>query len=221
MRLIRGVASQSSFSGVAEHTASTFQDNPNVAAVTFSAVSIGAADTGRLVVVAFSEEGSKADSGLTATIGGVTATVTRLTNGADSAGRLYAVVPTGTTADIVFSFAGGGYRSRGVAISVFRLVGYATTPQDTKSQSGSASPSQNLTVVKNSVVIASMITDSANTNMAWTNLTEHQEVTTFTMDHSQASKLTDVVAGTVTVNPTTTGGTASETLLFATSFQPA
>ena len=41
------------------------------------------------------------------------------------------------------------------------------------------------------------------------------------MDHSQASKLTGITAGTLTVSPTTTGGTAAETLLYATSFAPA
>lgn len=93
--------------------------------LTASGVAIGTADANRLVVVAI---GGRYDSGAgysTVTIGGVSATIHDQTD-SNSDERIVciasAIVPTGTTANVVVTLTGGSVRSgNGICVAAFAL----------------------------------------------------------------------------------------------------
>jgi len=226
MRLLRGVVSQS-YGPPAPNfiTATDFQDNPNAAVITFTSKDIGAADTNRRVAVFFAASGTKNHSGITSiTIGGITATVyggnTHSTTGSDFAGLAVATVPTGTTATIVFTIAGGGWKCRGMQIMVARLVGFNATPTSNVGQYSSASPSQSLTTATDGFAGGIFCIDTANTNIAWTNVTEKLESAGTTAIDASCAANSQTSSGSLTVSATSTGGTAAYGAFYAASFSP-
>ena len=108
----------------------------NATTYTFSAVDIGAADTNRMVVVAIStsSNASTVRTVSSATIGGVRATVHVQARLAAASFRsvhlISAVVPTGTTGDVVITMSGTMAR---MAIAVYRSIPGSTTPVNTAS----------------------------------------------------------------------------------------
>jgi hypothetical protein len=114
----------------------TFRSGPAAGSgfteVTFEDVAIGDADASRVVVFGC-EARLGADVALTATIGGVSATKLEANPAAidpvDRCCLFYAVVPTGTTADVVLSCAGTNIN--GAQIAVYTITGCNTTPSDT------------------------------------------------------------------------------------------
>lgn len=110
----------------------TANDGTDTAAYTFAGIAIGAADPDRIVAVIIWSRGSSGQILNSVTIGGVAATKWAGTQtGASGSGMscniYYAAVPTGTTADVVATFATGQLRA---ACAVYRLVGYDLTPTD-------------------------------------------------------------------------------------------
>jgi hypothetical protein len=110
--------------------ASTQQSNSATATWTFSAVAIGSASSDRWVFVCFQAKNNVLGTLNSATIGGVAATTEtqlRSINSANNAAvnMMYANVPTGTTADIIFNWsvtftANTGF---GMGIDVYTVVG--------------------------------------------------------------------------------------------------
>lgn len=129
-------------------------------AFTFSSQSIGAAPGGgetRLVVVAIGVvDNSKSMAISSVTIGGVTATIHA--NGTDTvsgsrsrAAIASAVVPSGTTADVVVNMT---TNCTGMAIDVYRIMNpTSTTPADTLATGGN-SPSGTIDVPAGGILIA-------------------------------------------------------------------
>lgn len=120
-----------------EYVSNNSVNNINGTSHTFTDQDIGVADTGRLVIVAFAGGASKDTTSVTVTIGGVATTELFLNNTAaddELSGFAWAVVPTGITGDIVFTFnSGGGYKMQGFGIVVYRAVGFGTGPDSTDS----------------------------------------------------------------------------------------
>jgi hypothetical protein len=107
---------------------------------TFSAKAIGAAAGGRLVVVSLLSYQSSARTVSSVTIGGITAAIHQAT--VDVSGDhiltaiAYAVVPTGTTANVVVTFSG----SMGACgMGVYALYDVGSTPKATGNKSTSTS----------------------------------------------------------------------------------
>lgn len=133
---------------------------------TFSSTSIGAASVSRLVVVTvgFCDRIGTGRTISSATIGGVTATInTQINDAASTApgvGIVSAVVPTGTTGDVVINFSG---LVHGCGIGVFTLYDLiSATPTDTDSTitgvlgGTSGSISRTSSVLQNNGVIVSV-----------------------------------------------------------------
>ncbi|MEB3209662.1 MAG: hypothetical protein VKK63_12215, partial [Synechococcus sp.] len=150
-----GAANITDFAFVASTT-----NNDNASTYTFTAASIGAADSNRRVVVAF---GARAGSNTafsisSATIGGTSATILVQKDATDDGGNkdmaalLIADVPTGTTADVVVNMSRSGVRA---AMATYRIVSTsALTVIDTADGSGSASVNMSLDVQPSSVALA-------------------------------------------------------------------
>lgn len=116
------------------HTASTADDG-NTTAYTFTAQAIGAADIGRRVFVSATSSASSLNSGISAiTIGGIAATIHAATNNTGNTRNgvvaiASAIVPTGTTADVIVTHP---LSVLGCHISVYRATGLVSgTPTDT------------------------------------------------------------------------------------------
>jgi hypothetical protein len=144
-------------------------DNFSTDPYTFSAQSIGAAASDRIVVVGVAW-GPTNDRALTSmTIGGVAATI--IGGSADGCAIGYAAVPTGTTADIVLDWP---YPVQLVGVSVWRLVG----AESSYSASGAKAYSWTATSALASAIIIPtdgvgicIIETEANVSITWTDAT--------------------------------------------------
>lgn len=111
---------------------------------TFSAVPIGAADPRRTVAIALYRRGTS--PGITSvTFNGVAAT---LIDNAGPAGNVqgitfaYALVPTGTTVDIVVTTS--GTISQALRFAAYRVISVASAPTDTASPADATAPTATL-----------------------------------------------------------------------------
>lgn len=97
---------------------------------TFTAQSIGAASSDRIVVVAVQAVANGTGLSFAMTIGGNTATsaVTEFSNGGNLAGIYYLAVPSGTTANIVLTVSGTTPNLQVVQIGVYSITGCTTLP---------------------------------------------------------------------------------------------
>jgi hypothetical protein len=147
--------------------------------VTFTAVAIGTASSDRIVCVALAWLGTSSPNMdiTTVTVGGITATQAVYNrNGARAHALWFALVPTGTTANIVVS----GY-TNGWVESIVANVGImtgsdaasvATTTTSAAYSSGSTPTA--VTVPSNGMCVLSAYADSngtPNTSISWTNAT--------------------------------------------------
>lgn len=138
---------------------------------TFAAVGIGDAATDRLVVMTVTWARSGATSLSSATIGGVTATIGVQQNSGSnhSCAIIYAVVPTGTTADVVLTWAQQPARSGVGSYRVTKLL--STTPTDSDSIGAGSDGTLTLNIATEAkgctICVASGTSDHA-----WTNATE-------------------------------------------------
>jgi len=99
----------------------------NTFTYTFAGTAIGTASAGRLVVVtaAINTLGDQAYYINAISIGGTAATIAVRSANDDNCAIAYLLVPSGTTADIVVSLAGGGTPGR-CQISVFNVTGWSS-----------------------------------------------------------------------------------------------
>jgi len=148
---------------------------------TFAAMAIGAASANRLVIaLLFSHDGAgtAGDAPTSVTIGGVTATihVSGVGTGANecSASVCSALVPTGTTADVVATWPDARTRA---GCGVYTLTDYGSaTPVATASaiDDPNTAVSVSLTVTAIQVgVVGSTSNPGASTTCTWTNATEN------------------------------------------------
>lgn len=152
----------------------TTLDTSDLATVTLADVAIGPPAPDRMVVAVILGRDANARTISGVTIGGVSATAAVTSPSQNNpTGIYYALVPGGTTADIVVTFS--NHTSR-VAVSVYSLTGYrngapASVDQD---YSGATTLSATLNRPRDAVVIAGSITSSTGT-YTWTGLTEDSD----------------------------------------------
>lgn len=147
--------------------------------LTISAMGIGAAADRDLVIVGI--QCHKGGTNLTAitgvTIGGVSATVLVSVDGNDGSNAevvalAAAVVPTGTTADVVIT---GNNGIRNADVVVYTAKNVDTTAHDTQS-STAANPSATIAVTAGGIIIAYAATANGGITFTWTNLTEDVDI---------------------------------------------
>ena len=147
---------------------------------TFSSMSIGTADAGRLVDAITFKRGAGDITGVT--IGGVSATLLATASATldQKTQHWVASVPTGTTADVVVTFDSG---SPLCCLSVYALYGYSATPYATQITTGTANPqSVNIAVATDGAVIAGVMSPATGPSCSWTGVTEDVDLDTSTTD---------------------------------------
>ena len=189
-------------------------DNVDRTTYTFSGVSIGTASSDRRIIVTVGNTNTTLIS--SATVGGVSATiiVQRVSGGGNAfAGVLIANVPTGTTADIVITFAAGVSNCKaGVYSSTGLLSDTATDTGFSDSNPGS----DTLTVIPGGFCVgACSMLDFALASPSWTALTVHYSEEQENGVSSGAS--TSLISGT-SISPSVDYQTAGTTctVVFAT-----
>jgi len=193
--------------------ASSAVDSVDRTIYTFSGVAIGTATLDRKVVVSpVGNIGAGGGAVSTVTVGGISASlVVAIIGGVQSAEIWQADVPTGTTADVVVTWAAEQARS---GIGVFAVTGAASGASDTATST--ADPmSTTLTIPANGIAIG-VGTDNAGGPFAWTNLTErYDEPLEGAIDHTGASDafITHEVGRTITCDPS--GASSSPAMALA------
>lgn len=167
-------------------------DVANATTYTFSSQSIGTAADDRIVVVTTNSEGSDALS--SGTIAGVSATVhATAPTGANGlgAGVMSAVVPTGTTGDVVVTWTEGAVRCE---IGIWTITGANTTVNDTDTdvQASATVSTLNVDIPVNGCAIGAH-TYSATGGIAYTGSTER---------YNESVEQTSWDAGGADVTPT-------------------
>lgn len=170
------------------------QNSPGSSTVTFTGVAIGTAASNRVVVALFNSAVQIASA---CTIGGVSATLAiGEATVASSVQIWYATVPSGTTANFVFSFPGNPTNC--CLVSGSFNSGASTTPTDTEHGANASGSSQTLnTIIPSSGfgVMAVAMSFTGVSGAAWTNMTSSAG------DSSQTATLDTLV----TAHSTTAG----------------
>lgn len=200
-------------------SAAALSNGININSGTASGVDFGAAHTYRRIVCIVTEDGS--GGALTATIGGVTATVHAQAGHFGGATGLHvavfsAIVPTGTSGSVVIT-SGGSVRR----LAVFRLVRFDVLASGTdETQVTTGSVSVEVSTAAGGVVIGGYTgsTNTVATGVTWTNATEIFD-TGATVRHSGAW-VSSTSSGTLTVSATQGAIADSGNDLAVVSFQP-
>lgn len=152
----------------------TAQNQSNLTTYTFSSVSFGYSTNDRLIVVLVDSARTGASNLSSATIGGVSATVYSAVGNNTTSAIAYAVVPSGSTGDVVLTFASQQARA---AIGVIAVYGVESSAYDLQSSSGGSDTSRSITisVVANSITFANA--NSGGAASTWTNATEFADGT--------------------------------------------
>ena len=175
---------------------------------TFSSQAIGTADAARVVVVCVSGYSSTQDNTISSlTIGGVSAALVVNAGVGDSAEFMNeiwaAVVPTGTTGDVVVNNNNSCLRQ---SISVYALYGASgATASYTQTDATQTAPSATISVPSGGVLIGATSgnTSSSPKTFTWTNLTEDvDQLIESEQQHGSASDLHATTGGSVTVTAT-------------------
>lgn len=163
-------------------TGAFLQDTTNTADLTtytFASQNLGTADTDRcIIVIAISRKAGAAHTLSSASIGGVSATIIQNQNNqvtnSDTAAMFSAIVPTGTTGDIVVTWSTTVLRT---AIMAYRVVGVdsCTTPYASAASTAS-DPSVSLDVPAGGFAVGGGLSAAA-TTATWTGLTENADAT--------------------------------------------
>ena len=147
----------------------------NLTTYTYAATALGTAHANRRIIVAVMFDASDDYAAVSVTVGGVAATLVVGANafgiGGDGAVALYiALVPTGTTGDIVVQYATAALRS---AVGVWRLDGaFSSTAVDTATDTVTSFPGASISVPSGGVIVAALY-EAATTAVTWTSpLTE-------------------------------------------------
>lgn len=199
--------------------ASTAVSTSDLTTYTFSGQGIGTAAANRKVVVATSalSAGGAPRTVASLTVGGVAATLVKQVNAASgnypSLEIWQAVVPTGTTGDIVVTWDNGAVRC---GIGVWAVYGAKSAAHDTGSSTASPLADAAFVVPTNGVGLAAAMSGSSAT-YTWTNMTERYDGTVEGgMTHSGADTST---AGTQAI--TATLSASGEQLMALASWGPA
>ena len=152
-------------------------DTSDATTYTFTSKAIGAAATGRLVVVALQTLNTSAISLSSCTIGGISATIigTATANNGSvfiSTALAYAVVPTGTTATVAATWSTSTFRCY---LGVWSAYGVSSsTPTTSATSAANPSVMSSINVSAGGIAIgASNIFDVGGTGtFTWTNLTK-------------------------------------------------
>lgn len=168
----------------------------NGTSYTASAIAFGTASADRYIVVAASTEDGGAIT--SATIGGISATIlVQRTSGSVTAALLIALVPTGTTGDVVVNFTG---TSDHHGVAVWSVTGMpSATPLDTDSNttgSGLTLTSQ----VGGLVFAATAYSDAATTT--WSGATEVYDLALGSGQAQMSGASGNTSSGSVVVTPT-------------------
>ena len=155
----------------------TFQasasDIANLTTYTFSAQAIGAAAADRRVIVAVHAHGNTGITISSATIGGVAADISIQNRDASSvSGILIALVPTGTTADVVVTFNAGKARA---AIGVWSCTGLTSNTANSTATSLADPTTATLTTTNGGFCIAAVTNNDQFSTLTWTNVTERYD----------------------------------------------
>ena len=148
--------------------------NSDASSYTFSAQAIGAAASDRYVLVGIAARNSSDVALNSVSIGGVSATsVVSATASGSRAAFYIANVPTGTTGDVVVTFASTMLRC---AIGVWRVDGLtSTTPTD--STTNTTDPfAANINISAGGAAFGLAYTNGAQTSISWTNLTSDASI---------------------------------------------
>jgi len=132
----------------------------------FASVSFGAATPGRLLIFAVHAEASSSNRSLVSgTIGGVTATIVDSGGGLDTVcGFMYAVVPTGTSGAVSFTFSNSVARAEAWGWQVLNLQNPAHYDQSLYANGSSGSSiAQSITALEGSVAFSALTTSSSGT----------------------------------------------------------
>ena len=143
------------------------------AAITFSSHAIGTAASNRKVVVAVTTSGGTgADAVSTLTVGGISASLVKATLTTDhtQVELWQADVPTGTTADIVVTWAASKNRT-GIAVWAIYNAKSAANDTGTDTSTGTSATSDTLNIPAGGVAIGA-IAQSGNQTSTWAGLTE-------------------------------------------------
>ncbi len=143
---------------------SSAEDNTDLTVYTYVAVALGTAHFNRRIIVAVLFDAVDDYPAASVTVGGIAATLVKGQTGpAEAVAIFIAVVPTGTTADIVVTYAGAANRS---AIGVWRLDGattntaYATAGQGATTASGAWTWAQNIQMPTGGVQVGAMVSST-------------------------------------------------------------
>lgn len=163
--IIGGGALSAEFQGV-------FGNAANQTSYTFASTPFGAASSRRYVLVAISGAGSPVGS--TVTFGGVAAT--QIFNALSPQWWL-ALVPTGTSGDIVITNGSGTSNNCKIAVwAVYHLKNLTPTDSAVIDGGSNLSP-QNIDVQHRGLVLAAADGAALHTNISWTGITEAGEAT--------------------------------------------
>lgn len=183
---------------------------------TVSGMSIGAAAANRIVIVGILHNDSRSSGVSNLTVGGITATQRATVTNA-SGSILYfwtAAVPSGTTANIVFSL-GGTCDSLGV--SIFRATGLSSAVPTSTSSSIADPGVTNISMPIGSFAIGISMSGSASgpPTAAWTNAQEQFEQRPSGQNTTFSGAINQTSSGSITVScdwsNTTSGGRATLT----------
>lgn len=154
--------------------------NPITTTHTHSGMTLGAADSGRYIIAAIDCRDASARTVSTLTIGGVTATlIYAYQTSGTICGFWVALVPTGTTGDVVITFSGSVARS---GVSTYRLLtsydptAYSDAQQDTTATSNHLDITLNVPAA--GVALAAVFYNNSTTaSITWSGLTEDYDNT--------------------------------------------
>ena len=203
--------------GVSSTYASSASQNATVNPVTAAAMPIGAPSADRLVVVCIADIRSTAQPRTisSATIGGIAATIhAQIGNSSGTTGPVLgiisALVPTGTTADVVITRSG---LTQTIVISVYTLTGYVSaTPTGTNTVAvASGDPSTTINVTGPGVAIGIWCGSSGTTaTTIWTGLsTKDYDAVVAAVTNTEASSAHQ--SGLSTETPRTISATSTMT----------
>lgn len=158
------------FSSYVQTDNPTPQGTPGSTTVTFTSVNIGTAASNRVVVIAFTSGVNVASA---VTVGGVSMTKAIEESTTVSGLQIwYGTVTTGTTANVVLTFAGNPQNCMLIA-GKFNS-GASTTPSDTQSAAnagGSTSQSLNANIPTSGFAVMATVQQSTLQTPTWTNMT--------------------------------------------------
>jgi hypothetical protein len=172
--------------------------------MTASGLTFGTAAADRMVVACIKLDGASGPA-TAVTIGGVSATEIVACNQSDQYLSIWAaMVPTGTSGDVVVTFSGSAGRS---VVSTYAVYGRSNVTAHATVTDVASPFSQNLAVPAGGVAIGAL-ENSAMASATWTGLTEDYDNTVSTGRGMSTASAASAAASTITVAATPSGGTA-------------